>query len=97
MAERDLTQQSGDAPQAPQWVDGTSEDDGESDIPLVWMEDGDEHPFVPATGDYEPWLDVMNAMLEDERKREPKEKPKHEEDSEEAERRRMKDDLLKWV
>ena len=61
------------------------------------MEDGDEHPFVPATGDNEPWLDVMNTMLEDERKREPKEKPKHEEDPEEAERRRMKDDLLKWV
>ncbi|MGN0070797.1 MAG: hypothetical protein ACI361_03025 [Atopobiaceae bacterium] len=97
MAERDLAQQNGTAPEAPQWVDGSSEDDDASDIPLVWMEDGDEHPFEPQTQDSEPWLDVMNTMLEDERKRKPQAPKSREEDPEEAERRRMKEDLLKWV
>lgn len=97
MAERDLAKQDGDAPQAPQWVDGSSADEEPADIPLVWMEDGDERPFEPQTGESEPWLDVMNTMLEDERKRGSKAPQKREEDPEEVERRRMKEDLLKWV
>ena len=99
MAEsKDMKQDQGQAaPPAPQWVDAAKEPGQDEPIPLMWVEDGAEHPFEPVEGDQEPWLQVMGSMLAREKGMAggaPKKEPM---DPEEEERRKMDDDLLKWV
>lgn len=87
----------GPAPQAPQWIDSSHEEDAGDTLPLVWLEDGAERPFEPTGGDGEPWLQVMGSMLADENVRQASMPKKPAPDPEEEERRRMDNDLLKWV
>lgn len=84
-------------PQAPQWVDAAKESEPEEPIPLMWVEDGAEHPFEPVEGDQEPWLQVMGSMLAREKGMPGNASQKEPVDPEEEERRKMDDDLLKWV
>lgn len=87
----------GTAPQAPEWIDSSHEEGQDNALPLVWLEDGTERPFEPCGGDGEPWLQVMGSMLADESVRQASVPKKPALDPEEEERRRMDNDLLKWV